>query len=179
MHWYPFQTSTKGECIGIPLLVSSPKVRGLISSVLFMASRKKRGTKQIYIPLSWPLYMIIACLLYSYLILSNWQKLFEPLQASEKRVITVFLLDGSIAVLIVVVTVIAIVVARLKSAQRRKALEQIIEMYHQSGQALVRYVMLHSQCSEEVAYQRIATFVKKHVPFGEHSSIDRMLAHDR
>jgi hypothetical protein len=59
-----------------------------------------------------------------------------------------------------------------------KALEHILEMYHQSGQALVRYVMLNRQCSEEVAYQRIATFVKKHVPLDDHSSIERMLAYD-
>ncbi len=113
MHWYAFQASPKGECVGIPLLASGPKGRGLISSLLFLASRTK------------------------------------------------------------------IVVARLKSAQRRKALEQIIGMYYQSGQALVRYVMLNRQCSEEVAYQRIATFVKERVLFDEHSSIDSMLAHDR
>ena len=179
MHWYAFQTPTKDECISIPLLLSRSKGQGLISSVLFMVSRKKRRTKQIYIPLSRPLYKIIAWLLYTYLIISNWQKLFVPLRAGERRVITFYLLGGSIAVLLVVVIVIAIVVARLRSAQRRKALDQILERYRQSGQALVRYVMLNRQCTEEVAYQRIARFVKKHVPLDQHSSIDRMLAFDK
>jgi glucan phosphoethanolaminetransferase (alkaline phosphatase superfamily) len=151
MYRCAFQTSIQGECIGIPFLASRPKRRIVMSSVL----------------------------LYSYLLLRDWQHLFESQQASEKRAMTVYLLGGSIAVLVAAVIVIALIVTRIKSAQRRKALEQLIEMYRQSGLALVRYVMLNRQCSEEVAYQRIAAFVKSYVPFDEHSSIDRMLAHDR
>ena len=89
--------------------------------------------------------------------------------------INVYLLGGSIAALILVV----IVVLKVRSVQRRKALKQILESYHESEQALVRYIMLNRQCSEEVAYQRLATFVKKHVPLDDHNYIDRMLAHDR
>ena len=39
--------------------------------------------------------------------------------------------------------------------------------------------MLNRQCSEEVAYQRLAAFAKKHVPLDDYSYIDRMLAYDR
>lgn len=74
---------------------------------------------------------------------------------------------------------VAIVVTRLKYAQRRKALEQIIEMYYQSGQSLVRYVMLHRQCSEEAAYQRIKLFVKKYTPLDEYSLLERIFLYDR
>jgi hypothetical protein len=90
-------------------------------------------------------------------------------------VINLYLLGGSIAALILVV----IVVLKVRSVQRRKALKQLLERYHQSREALVRYIMLNRQCSEEVAYQRLATFVKKHVPLDDHNDIDRMLAHDR
>ncbi len=48
-----------------------------------------------------------------------------------------------------------------------------------SGLALVRYVQLNRQCSEAVAYQRLATFVKKYVPSDGPGSIERMAAHDR
>lgn len=87
----------------------------------------------------------------------------------------VYLLGGSIAALILIV----IVVLKVMSVQRRKTLEQILESYQQSGQALVRYVMVNRRCSEEVAYQRIATFVKKHVPLDDHNYIDEMLVRDR
>jgi len=106
--------------------------------------------------------------------------LLEPQEANEKNVIPCLLLSvGSITILLAVVTVAAIVVARLKYAQQRKSLEQIIEMYHESKQALVRYVMLNRQCSEETAYWRIKEFVKKHVPLDEHSTIDRIFVQDR
>lgn len=75
--------------------------------------------------------------------------------------------------------VTALVVSKLKYVERRKALEQIIETYKQSGPSLIRYVMLNRQCSEERAYQRLKTFVKNHVPFYEHGSIDSMFAQDR
>ncbi|GAC1408175.1 MAG: hypothetical protein NVSMB49_28350 [Ktedonobacteraceae bacterium] len=84
----------------------------------------------------------------------------------------------SITVLLLVVIGITIGFRRVRSMQRRRTLEQILERYY-SGLALVRYIMLNRHCSEEVAYQRLATFVKKHVPLEDQSSIDSMLAHDR
>jgi hypothetical protein len=123
--------------------------------------------------------VVFCVLLFSSVLLSDWQQAFASQQAGEKRAITMYLLAGGIVALVITGGVIALVVVRLKSAQRRKALEQIIERYRQSGLALVRYVMLKHQCPEEAAFQRIASFVKSHVPFEEHSSIDNLLAHDR
>jgi hypothetical protein len=97
----------------------------------------------------------------------------------ERQVISAYLLGGSIAALLVIVIVVAIVVPKVRYIQRRKALEQILETYHQPGLALVRYVMLNRQCSEEAAYQRLAIFVKKYVPLDDQGYIDRMLAQDR
>lgn len=165
----------QGEYAGISPLASGSKGQGLIASVPLMASRKKRRRKQIYTLLSWPLCEITKSLLYSYLRPSKLQSLFGLHQTGERRVIHLYLLGGSIAALILVV----LVVLKVRSVQRRKALEQILERYQQSGQALVRYVMLNRRCSEEVAYQRIATFVKKQVPLDDHDYIDGMLAHDR
>lgn len=48
-----------------------------------------------------------------------------------------------------------------------------------SSQALLRYVQLHNQCSEEEGYQRIAVFVKRHIPLDEWPSVDYMLAYDK
>jgi hypothetical protein len=90
-----------------------------------------------------------------------------------------FLLGGSIAGLTFVLTIIAIVAPKARNKRRRKALQQILEQYHQSGIALIRYIMLNRRCSEEVAYQRLAAFVKKHTSFDDFSDIDRMLADDR
>jgi len=94
-------------------------------------------------------------------------------------VLTAYLLVGGVALFGLVVIVVALLVAKVRYTQQRKALAQLLERYHQSGQALVRYVMLNRQCSEEGAYQHLARFVKKHVPPDEHSSIERMLALDR
>lgn len=47
------------------------------------------------------------------------------------------------------------------------------------GQALFLYVQLHDQCSEEEAYQRLAAFVKRHVPLKDWPSVHYMLANDR
>ena len=55
----------------------------------------------------------------------------------------------------------------------------MLESYHQSRQALVRYVMLNRQCSEAIAYQRLASFVKQHLSSDDASSIERMAAHNR
>ena len=92
---------------------------------------------------------------------------------------TAYLLVGGGAFFVFVVIVVALRVPKIRYTQKRKALAQLLERYHQSGQALVRYVMVNHRCSEEVAYQRLATFVKKHVPLDDHNYIDRMLAHDR
>ena len=93
--------------------------------------------------------------------------------------LTAYLLVGGVALFGLVVIVVALLVAKVRYTQQRKALAQLLERYHQSGQALVRYVMINRQCSEEVAYQHLARFVKKHVPLDEQSSIERMLALDR
>jgi hypothetical protein len=93
-------------------------------------------------------------------------------------VLTADLLGRSVVALVFGVVVVAIIMWQFKKVRLRKALEQIPERYD-SGLALVRYVMLNRQCSEEVAYKRLATFVKNHVPLDDHSSIERMLAQDR
>jgi hypothetical protein len=80
-----------------------------------------------------------------------------------------------LAALVLIVIVVALVVAQVKSVHQRKALEHKRERYA-SGLALVRYVQLNRQCSEVVAYQRLATFVKKHVLANGSSSIE---PHDR
>src|SRR5438093_996775 len=103
--------------------------------------------------------------------------MFVLQRTGERQVVNVYRLGVSIAVLLLVVIGVVIGVRGVRSMQRRRALEQILERYY-SGLALVRYIMLNRQCSEEVAYQRIATFVKKHVPLEEQSSIDSMLAQD-
>ena len=73
----------------------------------------------------------------------------------------------------------AVVVLKIRRIQRRKAPGQIAEDYEWSRRALVLYVMLNRQCSEDAAYQRIATLVKKRVPLDDHGLIDWMLAQDR
>ena len=90
-----------------------------------------------------------------------------------------YLLGGSIAALLVVVMVVALVVPKVRYVLQRKALEQILERYYQSGLAFVRYVMLNRQGSEEAAYQRLALFVKNHVPFDDQGYVESMLAQDR
>ncbi len=87
-------------------------------------------------------------------------------------------IDLFIAVLVLIVIGVALVGYRAKSIQRRKSLEHIRERYV-SGLALLRYIQLKGQCSEEAAYQRLASFVKKHVPLDNSSSIERMLVYDR
>ena len=91
---------------------------------------------------------------------------------------TAHLPGESLAALVLLVMVATLAVRRVKRVHQRKALEQRRERYL-SGLALVRYVQLNRQCLEAVAYQRLATFVKQHVPSGDSSSIARMVAHDR
>lgn len=89
------------------------------------------------------------------------------------------MLVGSFVALLLIVMVGAVVILKIRYAQRRKALEQLLEKYHQSDLALVRYVMLNRCCSEEVAYQRLAIFIKSHIPLDDHSYVDEMLAENR
>src|SRR5437763_1705931 len=125
-------------------------------------------SKQIYTPLSWPLFcQIIVYLLYFQRKPDKLHQRFVLQLKGESQVMNAYLLGGIIAVLLLAVIVLANVVSKIRRAQWRKALEQILERYHQAGIALVRYVMLNRQCSEEVAYQRIATFVKKRVPLDD------------
>lgn len=175
---WTMQGMQQSETNSIHLPLSGSMAQGLMSSALFMLSRKKRKSKQTNIRLSWPLSKSIAYLLYSQLTPNNSQGLFVLQRAGKRHSMNVYLLGASSAVLIVAVIVIAIVVFKLRRTRRRNVLKQIRERY-QSGQALIRYIMLNRQCSEEAAYQRVAAFNKKHVPLNEHSTIDRMLAHDR
>lgn len=144
-----------------------------------MESRKKQKTKQLSITSSWPLYKLITYVTYFHLITGNSKKKLPVQRTRGKCLINLYLLSGGTAVLIVVLIIIAITVLKTKSAWRRKALEEILERYYQSKQALLRYVMLNRQCSEEAAYQRIAKFVKQHVPPDDYSRVDRMLAYGR
>lgn len=84
----------------------------------------------------------------------------------------------SVTVLAIVVITAALIISCVRRVQRRQALKRLHER-HQSRQALVRYVQLRNQCSEEVAYQRLASFVKRRVPLDEQPSIDYMVAHAR
>jgi hypothetical protein len=93
--------------------------------------------------------------------------------------ISALLPDETIIALLIITAIIAIVLLKIRSAQRKKALEHLRASQQQSRRALLLFVMLNHQCSEEAAYQRIATFVKKYVPLEEQSSIERMLAQDR
>ena len=88
---------------------------------------------------------------------------------------SVYLLGAGIAVLIFVI----LVLYRVRRIRRRRTLQQALGRYRQSGEALVRYVMLNRQCSEDAAYRRLATFVKKHVPLDDYSSIDRTFDRQR
>lgn len=81
-------------------------------------------------------------------------------------------------VLVLSAILFANAVVRVESACRRKPLEPMRERYA-SGLALVRYVQLNRQCSEMASYQRLATFVKKHVLVTDGSSpIECMEAYD-
>ena len=93
----------------------------------------------------------------------------------RKRLGIFYLLVASIS------SIALIVIGLVKRRQRasRQAFRQLLEGHQQSGLALVRYVMLNRQCSEEKAYRLIATFVKAHVPAADRNSIDWLLAYDR
>jgi flagellar biosynthesis/type III secretory pathway M-ring protein FliF/YscJ len=90
-----------------------------------------------------------------------------------------YLIGGALIALLLIMMVLAFILLKVRYLRRRKALRQFAENYYRSRRALVLYVMLNHQCSEEEAYQRLATFAKKHVPLDDQSYIDWMLRHDR
>ena len=93
----------------------------------------------------------------------------------RKRLGSLYLLVGSISIIVL----IAVVFIKQRQHARRQAFRKLLEQHQQSGLALVRYVMLNRQCSEEKAYQLIASFVKRHVPAEDSNSIDWLLDMDR
>jgi hypothetical protein len=82
----------------------------------------------------------------------------------------VHLLQQSLAVPAHIVVVLVFAIDSSKSLLRREALEHRRDR-DKPGQALVRYVQLNRQCSEEAAYQRVATFVKRNVPLMTRASL--------
>jgi hypothetical protein len=76
------------------------------------------------------------------------------------------------------VMVALLLIYRTRRIQRELALEQAHEK-EQAGLALVRYVQMQRNASEEVGYKRIADFVKSHTALGEHPFIDYLLANNR
>lgn len=86
-----------------------------------------------------------------------------------------YLFGGSILLLAFALIVVAILIPRIRYRRQRKALERIL----QADLALVRYVMVNRQCSEDAAYQRIATFIKAQVPLDDYSYVDEMLARNQ
>ena len=83
------------------------------------------------------------------------------------------------SIIILALLAVGIFITLGRNMRRRRALEQLLERYQQSREALLRYVMLNRQCSEESAYKRLAVFVKRHAPLDEYSAIDMMLASNR
>ncbi len=73
----------------------------------------------------------------------------------------------------------ALIMAWIKRMWRNRALERLREERYRSGQALLRYVQMHNQCSEEVAYQRLAAFVKRRVLLDQQSLIDYLAIEER
>jgi hypothetical protein len=92
--------------------------------------------------------------------------------------LTAYLVRRSIVVLSFLTFAVALVIGWVWYVQRRQAHEQMLERTR-FKQNLVHYVQERNECSEEVAYQRIADFVKKHVSPNEQSSITSLLAHGR
>lgn len=111
-------------------------------------------------------------------LLYSCKGLFVP-PRGERLVNNIYLLGGGIIVSILTMIALVIVLSKVRIKQRRKAIERILEANRESKQALVRYVMLNRQCSEDAAYHRLAIFIKKHIPLDDFSSIDRMLVYDK
>lgn len=96
----------------------------------------------------------------------------------KKEMKAPFLLAAIILLLVFALIFAAILVSKIRYRRQRKTLERLLGGY-QADLALVRYVMLNRQCSEEVAYRRIATFIKEHVPLDDQSYVDEMLARNK
>lgn len=115
---------------------------------------------------------ITLCLLYSYTYIIRYD--INVCSRRRRRVNIVYLTS------IIILALLAVGIITLgRNMRRRKALEQLLERYQQSREALLRYVMLNRQCSEESAYKRLAVFMKSHAPIDEYSTIDMMLASNR
>ena len=80
--------------------------------------------------------------------------------------------------LVLVVIVALIIMYHERQIERERVFEPSHD-HAQAGQALVRYIQLRRRCPEEVAYQRVAAFVKKHTPPDERPTVDWLLANDR
>lgn len=89
-----------------------------------------------------------------------------------------YLFVGGIALVVIIVVIVTLIMSQIRSEQRRQAYE-LLQRKDESGLALVRYVQLNRQCSEEAAYERLATFVKSHASLDNHPDVESMLAHDR
>ena len=92
--------------------------------------------------------------------------------------LTAYLIRRSIVVLSFFTFVAALAIGWVRYVQCRQVHEQMPERI-KFKQNLVHYVQEHHECSEEVAYQHIADFVKKHVLPNEQSSIVSLLAQSR
>ena len=86
-------------------------------------------------------------------------------------------LRKSIIVLTLSVILLAFVLIWIRYLQRRAV--EGVQMQLQSERGLLLYVQQQHQSSEEVAYQYIADFVKKHVSAAEQAAIDSLLEQDR
>lgn len=86
-------------------------------------------------------------------------------------------LRKSIIVLALGVMSLAFVLIWIRYLQRRAV--EGVQMQLQSEKGLLLYIQQQHQSSEEVAYQYIADFVKKHVSAAEQAAIDSLLEQDR
>lgn len=89
--------------------------------------------------------------------------------------LTAYPVGRAIVVLSFLTFLAALALGWVRYLQRRQAHQQMLERIR-SSQNLVHYVQEHHECSEEVAYQHIADFVKKHVSPNEQPSIVSLLA---
>src|SRR5437660_12325260 len=98
--------------------------------------------------------------------------------AGRTYVLTATLRRRDVAALAIGLIATAFAFDWVKRMLSRHARERAQEVYR-SRQALIRYVQLHHQCLEEVAYQRVAAFVKRYVSGDEWDSLEYMEDYDR
>jgi|GEM_PF-1810198 hypothetical protein len=84
----------------------------------------------------------------------------------------------TIIVLVLGVVVGAFVFFWVGMVRGKLSLERLREKY-QSRQALICYVQLKYQCTEEAAYRYITNFLKKQVPLEEFPYVEYMAVHAR